>query len=237
MRTRKSRLVAMMPVKNEADRYLTQALEELSEFVDQIVVLDDASTDATPEICASFPKVILHRSKTPEFLVNESRFRARLWDLTAQAEPDWILAIDADEFFEERIKYEIDFLIDQDHYDAVEFRLFDFWNGMTHVRVDGGWNPWPKRVRMLVRFHPGRTYTWPDRRLHCGRIPLELKGMLTVFQSDLRVKHFGWARPEDIKRKYERYRSIEESEHLKSVLDGPEEIKLEPWIPTRRLPF
>src|SRR5690606_30397927 len=150
-------------------------------------------------------------------------------------EPDWILAIDADEVLEERMKHEVDILIDQHDYDAVEFRLVDCWNGTSHVRVDGGWNPWPTRVRLLVRYDPHRTYTWPDRRLHCGRIPQELRGLLTVYQSDLRVMHFGWARSEDVGRKYETYRAIEETEHLRSVLDSPEKIKLEPWIPARKL--
>lgn len=237
MNKRRTRLVAMMPVRNESRRYLHQALEDLSTYVDHIVILDDASTDETPDICRSFSKVIFHRNETTEFLVDESRFRARLWELTLQAEPDWILAIDADEVFEERMKHEVSLLIDQEEYEAIEFRLFDFWNGYTHVRVDGAWNPWPKRVRMLVRHRPGKTYTWPSRRLHCGRIPLELRGPLPVYQSDLRVKHYGWARPEDVRRKYERYRAIEETEHLKSVLYDADQVRVEPWIRSRRLPF
>lgn len=226
----KVRLVAMMPVRNEADRYLTEVMEELSQFVDHIVVLDDASTDETPDICRSFRKAIVYQNKEPEFIQNESRFRTRLWQLTAETSPDWILAVDADEVFEERMKHEINILVDQRDYDAVEFRLFDFWNGTTHVRVDGDWNPWAKRVRMLVRYDSNRTYTWPDRRLHCGRIPQELRGLLTVYQSDIRVKHFGWARRDDVRRKYHRYRAIEDSKHLQSVLDSPDEVELEPWI-------
>lgn len=237
VKVRTSRLVAMMPVRNEANRYLHQVLESLSDYVDRIVVLDDASTDATPQICRSFPNVIFHQNVEPQFLTDESRLRARLWDLTVETKPDWILAIDSDELFEERMKDEVGYMIDQSDYDAVEFRLFDFWNGTTHVRVDGGWNPWPKRVRMLVRYRPERTYTWPYQRLHCGRIPLELRGPLTVYQSDVRVKHFGWARAEDVRRKYERYRAIEMTEHLQSVLSTPEEVELEPWIPARPLPF
>jgi len=234
---RRPTLTAMMPVRNEADRYLEQALEDLSAYVDHIVVLDDASTDATPDICRSFSKVILHRNPEPEFAVDESRLRARLWRLAEETRPGWILAIDADEIFEDGMKDQIDTLIDQDEYDAVEFRLFDFWGGTTHCRVDGGWNPWPKRVRMLVRYDPGKRYTWPNRRLHCGRIPLELRGPLIVHQSALRVKHFGWARPEDVRRKYALYKSIETSDHLESVCDPPERVKLEPWIPAKRLPF
>ena len=62
-----NKLVAMMVVRNEANRYLKIVLDQVSTFVDCIVILDDASTDATPEVCASYRKVILHRNKEPLF--------------------------------------------------------------------------------------------------------------------------------------------------------------------------
>lgn len=227
----------MMPVRNEAERYLDEVLADLSTYVDQIVILDDASTDATPDICRSYPKVILHRNETPQFFVDESALRAQLWEYTVAAQPDWVLAIDADEIFEERMQHEIAGLIDQNEFDAVEFRLFDFWGCRTHYRIDGGWNPWPKRVRMLFRYQPGKSYTWPQQRLHCGRIPLEARQEVRVYQSDLRVKHLGWANPDDIQRKYRRYREYYDDPHLQSVLVSTESIQLERWIEGKVLPF
>lgn len=231
------RLTAMMPVRNEAGRYLEEVLQDLSAYVDDIVVLDDASTDGTPDICRSFPKVTLHRNPEPVFPVDESALRKALWRHTVAAGPGWVLALDADEIFEERMRQEVTHLVGQDEYDAVEFRLFDFWGGRTHCRVDGGWDPWAKRVRLLFRHRPEQTYSWPRHHLHCGRIPVEVRGSVPVFQSDLRVMHFGWVRPEDIRRKYEHYRQLHSSPHLESVFDPPEKIRLEPWIPGKRLPF
>ncbi|MDQ7793834.1 MAG: glycosyltransferase family 2 protein [bacterium] len=231
------RLTAMMPVRNEAGRYLEEVLENLLGYVDDIVILDDASTDATPDICRSFPRVILHRNPEPLFSLDESVLRETLWRLTVATEPSWILSVDADEMLEERMRQEAPALIGQDEYDCVEFRLFDFWGGRTHYRVDGGWNPWARRVRMLFRYRPGQVYTWPRQRLHCGRIPLEAREPLPVYQSDLRVMHLGWVRPEDARRKYEQYRERWSGPHLESVLDPPEKIRLEPWIPGKLLPY
>lgn len=231
------RLVAMMPVRNEADRYLEEVLSDLSTYVDAIVVLDDASTDHTPEICKSYSKVVYHALEASLFFGHESELRARLWEHTIALQPQWVLAIDADEVFEERMRYEIHALIHHDEFDAVEFRLFDFWGGKTHYRVDGAWDPWTKRVRMLFRHRPERAYTWPEQRFHCPRIPFEVRGSIQVYQSDLRVMHFGWARPEDIARKYQQYKAFDDSPHLKSVLDEPEKIRLEPWILGKVLPF
>ena len=50
---RPSLVVALM-VRNEADRYLRSALSAWSDFADEIVALDDGSTDATPDLLAEF---------------------------------------------------------------------------------------------------------------------------------------------------------------------------------------
>lgn len=231
------KLTAMMLVRNEADRYLTEVLSELSKFVDEIIILDDGSTDHTPDICLSFPKVRLYRETESLMAKDESAARIKLWDYTVNRDPEWILAIDADEVFEKRMAHEVAGLISQDEFDAVEFRLFDFWGDRQHYRVDGYWDPWVKRVRMLFRYNPRQTYSWPRRKLHCGRIPLEARGPIPVYQSDIRVKHYGWIRTQDIQRKYLRYKEFDDSDHLKSVLDSQDKIQLETWIPEKVLPF
>jgi hypothetical protein len=168
---------------------------------------------------------------------DESMARMKLWDFTVQNKPEWILAIDGDEVFEKRMTYEAAGLIDQDEFDAVEFRLFDFWGDRNHYRVDGGWDPWVKKVRMLFKYDPKQTYSWQKRRIHCGRIPFEAGRALRVYQSDIRVKHFGWIEKKDIEAKFLRYKELDDSAHLKSVLDAPDRIKLEEWIPEKILPF
>ncbi|MGE5585489.1 MAG: glycosyltransferase [Bacillota bacterium] len=245
--TRKSsgnKLTAMMVVRNEAGRYFHQVLEDLSDWVDEIVVLDDASDDDTLSICTSWDKVVrAERSPQPAFTSHEGRLRARLWTMVEETRPDWILAIDADELFEPRMRYEVRDLIDQAEYDAVEFRLFDFWGCLTHYRVDGEWNPWSRFVRLLVRYVPGKRCTWPDVAIHAGRWPLEYRGPLLTFHSDIRVKHLGWARSEEHRAKYEFYRSREvetrgaSSKHTESVIAPAHEIRLEQWFDSKLLPY
>ncbi len=45
-----NRVTAFMQVRNEADRYLETVLQNLSEFVEDIVIVDDASTDDTVKL-------------------------------------------------------------------------------------------------------------------------------------------------------------------------------------------
>jgi glycosyltransferase involved in cell wall biosynthesis len=243
-KTSGNKLTAMMIVHNEADRYLKDVLEHLTAFVDQIVILDDASTDDTPEICASYQKVILCRNEESLFFKHEARLRAQLWELMAAAEPDWILTVDADEIFEDRMQNEVKCLINQCDFDGVEFRMFDFWKSTTHYRVDGLWNPWPRFSLLLARYFPEIEYTWPDRSFHSGRWPMFYRGRgIISFQSDIRVKHYGWARGEEHKEKYRAYKAADPEgkyssrEHLESVLAPQNTVKLEEWIEIKTPPF
>ncbi|UNC91156.1 glycosyltransferase [Candidatus Contubernalis alkaliaceticus] len=228
-------LAAMMPVYNEAAQYLEQTLEHLDKLVEAIVIWDDGSTDNTGEICQSFKKVKYHRSDERLFTQNESLLRSRLWNLTIQLKPQWILALDADENFEERAEAEFRSLLKQQDFQAVDFRLFDFWNGFQ-CRVDGGWNPWIKFNRMLVKYDPSLSDQWCQEDLHCGRFPLEYYNIPYAFQSDLRIKHFGWMKIEDRQRKYDFYTNKRpKCQHAQSIFS--DEVQLEDWIPCKTLPF
>lgn len=234
------RIVAMLPVRNEADRYLSECLEGLSRVASTIVVLDDASTDATPEVCARYPKVVYHRLDEPLFTVDESQLRHRLWTLAAAQEPDWILALDADECFEAGAEAVLPLLCDQQDYDVVSFRLFDLWGSVDRVRVDGAWNPWNRYVPLLARYDPRLDSAWPPVLFHCGRWPKSYRDRIT-FYSHLRVRHLGWADAGRHRAKYAFYRERDLAvrgqiqPHTTSILeDNP---TLERWVEGRVPPF
>lgn len=218
-----ARLVAAMVVRDEARRYLRAVLEDLDRYCDAIVVLDDGSTDETPEVCARCARVILHRNPVSTFLQDESALRFQLWRLALAAEPDWILAVDADEFLEERFKRERDAWLAQEEYDVIAFVRHDFWSP-THYRTDGVFAPSHKK--MLVRHRPGFPYAWDGRRVQSERIPANLPG--PVLWSPLRLKHFGYATPEDRLRKY--LRAVATLPHLdhSAILDP--RPALAPWV-------
>jgi len=199
------KIVAMMPVRNEADRYLEEVLEHLSRWVDSIVVLDDCSEDHTVNLTQRFPKVIVYKNDAPQFATDEPGLRAKLWQLTIKENPEWIVALDGDEVFEDRIINEIRVLINQKDYHTICFRLFDFWLSRQVYRIDGGWNPWEKSIVLMVRYNAGIQNSWLQREVHCGRFPQAYEA-LPSYYSDIRVKHYGWSRGEDHYSKYLYYR-------------------------------
>lgn len=230
----------MMPVRNEADRYLVRTLSALERLVDAIVVYDDASSDATAEVCTSFPKVELYRGDSPLLAVDEAGLRERLWRLAVARDPEWILALDADEELDERAVGELWRLFDQRDYDVISCRIFDFWKSETHVRVDGPWNPWNRFSPVAVRCIPALSDTWNPQPIHCGRFPRAYADRST-FYSQLRVRHYGWARQEDHLRKYLFYRERDltlhgkVAAHTESILSA--KIRLEPWLVQRPAPW
>ncbi len=234
------RVVAMMPVRNEENRYLAQVLSRLAPLVDVIVAYDDRSSDATVEVCRASSKVDVHLGASPLLPVDEAVLREKLWRLALLHEPEWILALDADEELEERAVGELPRLMDQSDYDVIACRIFDFWKSETHVRVDGPWNPWNRFSPIAVRVVAGMPAAWPSRRIHCGRFPQAYLDRST-FYSHLRVRHYGWARQDDHLRKYLFYRERdlalagEVRQHTESILSA--RVALEPWLDAKPAPW
>jgi glycosyltransferase involved in cell wall biosynthesis len=220
-----NRITAMLQVRNEADRYLDTVLRELSEYVDDIVVVDDASTDGTVKLCRSFPKVKSLVELSESHFGREADLKVLLWQAACAEGPDWLLAVDADELFEDRIKQEIRSIVDQDRYDWAAFRMYDFWGGTTHYREDALWQLHKRHTVALVRYMPGYYYFYPSINHHVPRVPLTYNA-LPGHQSDIRIKHYGWAGSEEDRRsKYLRYRTFDPGSRLgnaaqyESILD------------------
>lgn len=232
-KTEGNRLTAIMQVRNEADRFLEACLQDLSEFVDDIIIVDDASTDGTANICRSFSKVSTLITLEQSKFHKEWELRSFLWNVACSKKPDWLLAVDADEFYEEKAKMSMRLLMDQDRYDWVGFRFFDFWGGITHYRDDKLWQIHRRHTCTLMRYLPGYYYFYPKMDHHVPRFPLSYAA-LPGDLSELRVKHYGWAiSKEERYRKYLRYMERDPEgqwgslEQYQSILD--ENPNLVPW--------
>ncbi|HEY8391953.1 MAG TPA: glycosyltransferase family 2 protein [Capillibacterium sp.] len=224
-------VLAMMVVRNEAGRYLQPVLNRLSSCVDGIVVLDDASTDRTPELCLAHVKVIrFERLTTPLFAQDEARLRQRLWEMTVELDPAWILALDADELLEIEITRVLPALCVQNRYELVTFPVYHFWGDLRHYRVDAWWHPERARTACLYRYQKNRTYRWAPRLLHCGRFPQEAYRSPRL-DSTVRLLHLGYANPGEHQAKYRRYLDLDPQgrfcplSHYRSILDPRPTLK------------
>jgi len=219
------KLTLAMLVHNEADRYLEKVLTHAAGYIHQAVILDDASTDNTVEVChkclADIPHQIMVNS-TAGFH-NEIMLRKQLWDMAIATKPDWILILDADEILEDGAAHRIPHLLRNPNADVYHFRLYDIWNE-TEYREDHYWQAHKHYRPFLLRYQPDYSYVWQETPQHCGRLPMNL-GSLRGINCELRVKHWGWARVADRLEKFYRYKKLDPEarygikEQYQSILD------------------
>ncbi|MNH99453.1 Glycosyl transferase family 2 [compost metagenome] len=203
------KLTLSMIVKNESGRYLKRVIAEHRKYIDEVVIIDDGSTDDTADICREyFAGIPIHLvSNTSSKFSNEVELRKQQWQETISTNPEWILNLDADEMFEKRFAEELPKLLNQTHTDAFCFRLYDFWNE-DHYREDGYWSSHKTYRPFLIRYRPDFEYTWKETPQHCGRFPNNIFKLPNAL-SDIRLMHFGWMSEEDRIRKFNRYMELD----------------------------
>ena len=150
-----------MVARNEEGRYLTEALRRHREYIDAAVIIDDGSTDATADIIHErLEGIPLYYVRNEESrFANEVELRKQQWDATARLRPEWVLNLDADEYFEDRFSAEIASLLANPHAHAYLFRLYDFWNDRQY-REDAYWQAHLTYRPFLARHVAGFPYLW-----------------------------------------------------------------------------
>jgi glycosyltransferase involved in cell wall biosynthesis len=177
-------IVGITRVRNEA-LILADTLAHYLARVDHVLLYDDASTDATAEIAASFDRVTVTRGTEwrQDRPAEETRHRALLLDAARQSGATWCLCFDADE----RIEGELPDLSG----DGYRFRLFDgYMTDELQAPYAGGeladlprmWGPEYRDILMLFRVASSR---------FLGRDSREPRVRGRVALADVRVKHYG----------------------------------------------
>jgi glycosyltransferase involved in cell wall biosynthesis len=207
------KLTAGIRVKN-SELWAEECLSSLSRFADEVVILDDGSTDRTVEICRGFPKVT-RLVRWPKSFFHEGIDRNVVLALAKDTEPDWIVFLDIDEVFEDRIAEDIQAMMSMEDCGVWGFHMLHFWRSRTHFRVDGQWGQetlYHIHPR-LVRNVPGLVF--PPQMIHGAHVlGTEGRGLL----SGHFIKHYGYAYADEVARKYERYRQLDpqgDYEHLR----------------------
>lgn len=100
-RRRPGSVWAVTMVRNEQDIIGLTIAHLFGQGVDHVVVADNNSTDATPEIlrdlAAEYPRLHLARDAEPAYY--QSQKMTRLAQLAARAGADWVIPFDADEWW------------------------------------------------------------------------------------------------------------------------------------------
>lgn len=223
-----TRIVGALLARNEAgsDRYLRRVILDAQRWADEIVVLDDNSTDETPAIAHSLGCLVYHRGDAPAMWGEEAPARKRLWELASdQAGDGWVLVFDADMILVGDPRP----LAESWDCAAWAWPLVDLWDSENTFRTDGAWRygpvtprPWMFRPQMLRE--PAK---WNDSRIHTGHAPANFASAGPVgIAPDLFWLHYSYLRPEHRRMKHAQYLSCAdalspfERMHAESIADG-----------------
>ena len=197
------KLTAILRIKNGLP-FITDCLVKLSELSDEIVILDNGSTDGTLEIYKSFPKIkiIIEASG-----YDEGRDQKMLLEAAKKRGVDWILFIDSDEIFENNLNRKVIEKYMASHYNQIYFRTSHFWGGEEYFRADKFFFhsillPW----RSMWRNREKDDSYFLMKKSHNGNIK-NVKGPFYV--SPYRIKHFGYCTEEQLLRKIDLYDKLD----------------------------
>ena len=222
------RIFGLTVGRNEADRYLIPMLRHMGEVLDRHFFYDDQSTDRTPYIVAEYSHAILERrpNGVPSFVENEGAFRGAAWEAFEwhmQPEPgDYVLVIDCDEVLvstrlvdfnilkygvaactRQRLKYVIDQAINRPiNLNIPEVFGFDA-EGYPLIRTDRLWNT--IHAPRLFPYRPSGHYFIGAKGFGVPAVPNYVMAGGWYSTDDLALMHYGYAREEDQKLKFERY--------------------------------
>jgi len=180
------KVIGLTRIRNEED-IIENTLDHVSNFVDEIHIYDDCSTDSTITKCLKFPKVKrILQARTWETnphkrQILEGTQRQAIYDEAINKKPDWIYYFDADEYAD---LDNID--LSDPSYDAYSMRLFDFY--ITTYDVEKSYK---ERKFMGPEFRDILTLFRPKPDLHFySRVPY---AMFKNVGKKGYIKHYGKA--------------------------------------------
>ncbi len=198
----------MLRVKNE-ERWIERVVASIQPVCEQVLVLDDHSTDATRQICERIGCAVfaspfgdIHEARDKDFLLG------KVWEAGAQV-GDYCVMVDGDEAL-----YAADIPALEDAMRSGvacgSMHVLYLWNSEDRIRVDR----WYRDVRRPSMFRlTARDLTFKRTpyggNLHCSSAPAQLLAAVTPLA--VRLLHYGYLHRADRVRKFHWYNSIDPS--------------------------
>ncbi|MGI4022324.1 MAG: glycosyltransferase family 2 protein [Janthinobacterium lividum] len=194
------KLVLLLRVK-DGIFFVQEWLENIEKLVDEIVVVDNGSTDGTFELLKAHPKVV-NIVCTEGF--NEGRDKNLVYAMARKRKPDWCLWIDVDEIFEpELTRVDFDRLMNRKAINQYGFRRFHF---IDREHFAGS------KARLIYSSGHDRVLWRESPKGYFEDFIIDspnVKGISGLrINTDFRIKHLGYINKEIVDRKADIYRAI-----------------------------
>ena len=194
------KLVLLLRIK-DGIFFVQEWLDNVEKLVDEIVVVDNGSTDGTFEILQARPKVV-DIARTEGF--NEGRDKNLVYAMARKRNPDWCLWIDVDELFEpELTRADFDRLMQRKFVNKYRFRRFHFIDREHFAGSKARLHYSAGHDRVLWRESPSGYFE--DFIIDSPMV----KGISGLqINTDFRIKHLGYINKAIVDKKADIYRAI-----------------------------
>ncbi|MET4082566.1 glycosyltransferase involved in cell wall biosynthesis [Pedobacter sp. UYP30] len=215
-----AKFVIMLRVK-DGIFFAEEWLRCFEKLADEIVVLDNGSTDGTFEMLKKHPKVV-EVIQTEGY--NEGRDKNMLYERVRLRKPDWCLWVDIDETFEPQLtRAHFDKLMASRFVNKFAFRRFHFIDRTHFAGSLYRLNYSAGHDRLMWRENPSGYF---QNLIIDSPNVKGIKGLKS--NTNFRLKHLGYISKELVDKKAEIYRAIipEKEDIFQSMyLDGERPIK------------
>jgi len=195
-----AKFVIMLRVK-DGIFFAEEWLSCMEKIADEIVVLDNGSTDGTFDLLKSHPKVV-DIVRTEGY--NEGRDKNLLYERVRLRKPDWCLWIDIDEIFEPQLtRADFDKLMESRVFNKYAFRRFHFMNRTHFAGSLYRLNYSAGHDRLMWRENASGYFQ--DLIIDSPNVK-GIKGLKR--NTNFRLKHLGYINKELVDKKAEIYRAI-----------------------------
>ncbi|MEF3191338.1 MAG: glycosyltransferase family 2 protein [Campylobacterales bacterium] len=187
------RSISVVILTKNSECYLSACLDALREF-DEVIILDNGSTDATLSIASSYPNTTIHRHDFIGF--------GPMKNLGASlAKHDWILSIDSDEVMTDELLSSISSL-------TLDPRCVYGFSRLNHYAGKPikccGWYP-----DVILRLYHRAMTSYGDKLVHES---LNLQGVeVKILKGNLR--HYSFDNVEGLLTKLQHYSTLYAQEH------------------------
>jgi FkbM family methyltransferase len=222
-RTRPAKIVGLVTVRNESS-IIGQCLESLARFTNAIIVLDDASTDKTVEVCEDLRNKcnVAHIIKKRVWYRDEPSDRNRLLNAGRSIGGTHFVVIDADEVFTANLLQNDalrNHLLALAPGDSLEVQWIQLWRSTGHYRDDS--SVWSNSYK-AVAFADNWSGFYSSEFIHTPRIPGGLRGHSRRLQGPTHgLMHFQFVCWTNLLIKQAWYRCLE---RIRMPRKSPEEI-------------